>query len=510
MKGAAPYDFDALRRLNRGNFRTDAPQKPVSADVAIQQTTPLGGTEDLSDKKGLMWLGENVTLRMGNFVVSAPMTYCYTGRADPKEASCVCTSLSVADLPESGGLGYWPSYFGMTPGQRAFYLRWLAEGKNTHLDDIGYAFVYFYGLERRALMEKQDIPWIRGEVRRLLARYPASRSFRNYLGGFLTYLYAENLKDLTEADLLDLHAFAPAPPGKSLPLLLAWYALHGVSLSPEQSLYVLRSLPGHRISLPLRCRELFYERCRRLWPLGFPLSASSRRCLVEYGAASATLSFEGGEKSPPPVPIANVLGKMSQFKELLALRKTCLQEDKDELVPVRRTNVDGGAKISGEPLPPRKRRRRRIKTSLPPTPPRPPEILIDMEKLVRLRQETESVNRRLEEIFNKEETDERNTAVISEKAIQDREVGSFDPLPFSEEALNCLDPQYIPVLSELLRRTSQSAGSWGELARRYGFMPNALLDALNLWGEEALGDFLLLDEGEGPVLNPDVVKSHHM
>ena len=39
----------------------------------------------------------------------------------------------------------------MTPGQRGNYLSWLASGKQGQLDDIGYAFVYFYGLERRFL-----------------------------------------------------------------------------------------------------------------------------------------------------------------------------------------------------------------------------------------------------------------------------------------------------------------------------------------------------------------------
>jgi hypothetical protein len=34
----------------------------------------------------------------------------------------------------------------MTPGQRGNYLSWLASGKQGQLDDIGYAFVYFYGL----------------------------------------------------------------------------------------------------------------------------------------------------------------------------------------------------------------------------------------------------------------------------------------------------------------------------------------------------------------------------
>ncbi|MDR3229834.1 MAG: hypothetical protein LBT65_00185, partial [Synergistaceae bacterium] len=85
----------------------------------------------------------------------------------------------------------------------------------------------------------------------------------------------------------------------------------------------------------------------------------------------------------------------------------------------------------------------------------------------------------------------------------------FSDLPFSAAALKRLDPKYAPVLYALLEREGRNAEPWSReewsaLARRHGFMPNALIEELNTWGEEALGDFLLFDDDDGPVLNRDV------
>jgi len=71
-----------------------------------------------------------------------------------------------------GALGYWPRYENMTPGQRGNYLSWLASGKQGQLDDIGYAFVYFYGLERRVFIDGKDVDLIIPEVVRLLCAIP--------------------------------------------------------------------------------------------------------------------------------------------------------------------------------------------------------------------------------------------------------------------------------------------------------------------------------------------------
>lgn len=66
----------------------------------------------------------------------------------PDDPSTIYARLPVreslgASVPS---LGYYPSYSEMAPEQRGVYLRWLCDTSRSI--EIGYVFVYFYGLER--------------------------------------------------------------------------------------------------------------------------------------------------------------------------------------------------------------------------------------------------------------------------------------------------------------------------------------------------------------------------
>lgn len=90
------------------------------------------------------------------------------------------------------GLEYWPSYSTIPPASRSAYMAWLADGRRHPQVPIGYVFLFFYGLERRVLVEMQEdqtvseeLPAIRAEVRRLLSIYGNNSSFRAYATRFL-------------------------------------------------------------------------------------------------------------------------------------------------------------------------------------------------------------------------------------------------------------------------------------------------------------------------------------
>lgn len=65
----------------------------------------------------------------------------------PKEPSSI-SNLNEIGLPLKNPpkLDYFPSYEGMTPDERATYLSWLSNIEQPI--DIGYVFVFYYGLER--------------------------------------------------------------------------------------------------------------------------------------------------------------------------------------------------------------------------------------------------------------------------------------------------------------------------------------------------------------------------
>jgi len=86
---------------------------------------------------------------------------------------------SQEDVPK---LSYFPSYSEMTPDQRGMYLRWLYDV--TKEIDIGYVFVYFYGLERHLVYGHFDEAF--NEIL-LLRKHHTNSSFQGYSASALVH-----------------------------------------------------------------------------------------------------------------------------------------------------------------------------------------------------------------------------------------------------------------------------------------------------------------------------------
>jgi hypothetical protein len=410
--------------------------------------------------------------------------------------------------PDGLELGYWPSYTTMIPCQRGYYIRWLASGRKTPPANVGYAFIYFYGLERRALLDKGNVGKsdieifeIMEEVKRLLQVCGASRSFRSYAERFLVYLHAKHLNDprMTEKSLADLYRLLPASRENILSrLVLGYRALQNSPLSAEQAFNLLQRLPNTAKARSLspsfstspKLLGLFARGYRRIYPQGFTLSASfGPSNSVSYTVASGTLSFPTGTKSPPPAVVPSVLGKASQFKKLQALYDTCIQElagrnAPDELVVVR----PGGERTPGEPL---------------------PLVPIDMSKVAALKEETEILTQELASVFTPEESDPPDPldTKMNKNGNGNGNINTglgldlkldldfkMKAMGFPKEVLDELDSRYWPCLSALLKQRAWNKEDLSLLTRRYGLLPNALMEAVNTWSAETLGDFLFLEE----------------
>jgi len=121
-----------------------------------------------------------------------------TDRCAAPEPSLINPKLKVArgvvDIAERL-TGYWASYDSISPEARRAYLQWLSSGRKAPHANIGYVFLFFYGLERRVFVDAKsdpnaaaDIAGIVSEVERLLVIYGGSGSFSNYAGRFLAFL----------------------------------------------------------------------------------------------------------------------------------------------------------------------------------------------------------------------------------------------------------------------------------------------------------------------------------
>lgn len=76
------------------------------------------------------------------------------------------------NLPEK--LNFPPNYNELDASQQGCFIKWLAQGKPV-IEDMGYVYLYYYGLEYRALVEKKDQKEILFEIIDLVRKFKKLR-----------------------------------------------------------------------------------------------------------------------------------------------------------------------------------------------------------------------------------------------------------------------------------------------------------------------------------------------
>jgi hypothetical protein len=233
---------------------------------------------------------------------------CEVARSDPDDAGA--------------GMSYWPSYSSIGPRSRLAYLRWLAGGRADPKTNIGYVFLYFYGLERRLFIDRADraeADVIVAEVARLRGIYGANNSFRGYSTGLLDTVRLRNRLDEGGAvdgfqpDLcgplhvmpmdLKLAISARVAAGRALSFELAMAGLFGL----EQGLLPF-SYPVLAHARP-QFLELMRPRFEAACPLGFKLAArKDSRLHLSHRCATADLVVDivastDGTSMPDPATL---------------------------------------------------------------------------------------------------------------------------------------------------------------------------------------------------------------
>lgn len=200
-------------------------------------------------------------------------------------------------------LGYWPSYSDLGPGHRRAYLDWLAGGRKDPEVDIGYVFLFFYGLERRSIIDaagedsgRADWPLIAEELRRLLTLYgDKSRSFQRYARDLLDWvclasqpdrLYEQPVPALTRG--FELPAY--------LRFALGQAALDGAPVPTHLALAWAKLEPSICLRTPAtRCEEqfeqLFALKYAELCGSGMVLPRNRTKLKLVYRPASS--GFQG-------------------------------------------------------------------------------------------------------------------------------------------------------------------------------------------------------------------------
>lgn len=206
-------------------------------------------------------------------------------------------SVSRKGTDKSGSaMPYWPGYSEIPSQCRATYLDWLASGRSDPSYDPGYMFLYFYGLERRFIVDQttdEERREILQEVRRLIDVYPENGSVQRYLGEFI---------QLAQISLNDAALHEPVFDyrGWELPLSLKMAigarVGRGERLRADWVLSWLLCHPERRLRTPAtRCADKFHALFRVRFDERFPdgLKVTKPRKLLKATYQAASSEFEG-------------------------------------------------------------------------------------------------------------------------------------------------------------------------------------------------------------------------
>lgn len=310
------------------------------------------------------WFGPEASARVAGQNLPGGMLYVGKGLPAPSAAidpALVDPSLKVdRRSPDRHGqtMGYWPSYDSISPGARAAYLDWLAGGRRDPSAYIGYVFLYFYGLERRALIDiandpslRWELPHLRTEVVRLIDVYDNNYSFRNYATRFLDALELLSATDKPATDPPTLtKELSWVEPPLSLQIRLGLFAAQQQPVPADWALAWAWTHPDiHLRTAAHRCTTefaaLFAIRYAEQYGDGIVPSARRPKLKFDYRPASAGMRNVSLAMNNAP----DVFGDIAVVKKLAAL----VDSVTTELDPYSRflgRNPEGRAALAGVAL----------------------------------------------------------------------------------------------------------------------------------------------------------------
>ena len=248
---------------------------------------------------------------------------------------------------------YWPGYSDISSRSRATYLDWLEGGRTDASYDAGYMFLYFYGLERRFLVENaSDIEkrQILEEVERLSQLFVDNRSAQRYLNEFI---------EIARMMTIDIDSIQPVfeAMGWELPLSvkLAIGARldRGDKLGPDWVLSWFLCHPEKNLRTPAtRCHDeflaLFKVRFEKRFPEGLKVTKPRKVLKVSYRAASS--EFEG---NMAPLPNSKSIPDISGLRKPIEIAQEIADEAMEELDKFSRflgRNPEGRGSVEGHAL----------------------------------------------------------------------------------------------------------------------------------------------------------------
>lgn len=256
------------------------------------------------------WIPPGETVEVQDYILRGGMLYVGTGMKDPSgtpEPSLInplCPVQATYGCYSTKTLDYWPNYSVIAAETRGAYLGWLASGRSHPQADVGFVFMYFYGLERRAFIDayadataQAEWPALIEEVRRLLTIYGQHKPFAERAHKFIEMLLAaKTAKNLVfgQGKYASSVNAMPLDLKKELGLL----ALAGTPMSSDKALAWALTDPslkrGSTISRhPKSFPKLFAHVYDEAYPGGMVLPVVRTKLLMHYEPASQSVAGFG-------------------------------------------------------------------------------------------------------------------------------------------------------------------------------------------------------------------------
>lgn len=249
------------------------------------------------------WAPPGTSVEVGGLWIPGGMVYVGTVLKTPQAEDDPCLIDPTKAISSSGDFterqtNYWPSYSQISSTARRAYLNWLADGKKHPEADIGYVFLYFYGLERRVILDapkdavaQAELPAIAKELERLLGIYgEKSGSFRNYASELLGWVrLSSHPAELYNQPVPEFPRTWEIP--VYLRLALGQAAMAGVPLPAHIALAWVKFDPSTKLRTPAtRCArefaKLFEHKYAAAFGTGMVLPKNKTKLKLVYRPAS--------------------------------------------------------------------------------------------------------------------------------------------------------------------------------------------------------------------------------
>ncbi len=315
---------------------------PVDASYrAVPQPYAPAEKEQVNQGADHLWLPVGKPVAVGGYQLSGGLLYVgkglLGGNGWQPEAALIDPSLPINKSDDDftvRRLNYWPSYSEASREARASFLNWLATGRSDPRADTGYVFLYFYGLERRALVDasrseaaKAELPIIVQEVERLLSIYGGNHSFHSYASSLVALLKAG-------PSLADCQGLPPPLSPLGGLTFAHRYCLGQISNShkalPGEWAYVwLRGDPTTRLKTsaqrcPDQFKQAFLDRYSKEFDGGMLLPQNKTRLKISHRPASPSL--QGGSQFEKTFDLPDVSVLSSPMKKLQVIADECMSQ----------------------------------------------------------------------------------------------------------------------------------------------------------------------------------------